>query len=192
MEKRKWVVMKTNLEIRALNTVEKTEENIVEGYALKFNTESRNLGGFIETITPDALEGVDLSDVRCFLDHDSSKLLGRTSSGTLKLNVDETGLYFRCILPNTSVGRDAMELVTRGDLNQCSFGFTVEQDKWAKGNDIMMRSINKIGSLFEISLVSIPAYDDTDVRVAQRSMENATNELEKRKLQLELDLLGLA
>lgn len=192
MEKRKWVVMKTNLEIRALNTVEKTEENIVEGYALKFNTESRNLGGFIETITPEALEGVDLSDVRCFLDHDSSKLLGRTSSGTLKLNVDETGLYFRCILPNTSVGRDAMELVTRGDLNQCSFGFTVEQDKWAKGNDIMMRSINKIGSLFEISLVSIPAYDDTDVRVAQRSMENATNELEKRKLQLELDLLGLA
>lgn len=192
MEKRKWVVMKTNLEIRALNTVEKTEENIVEGYALKFNTESRNLGGFIETITPEALEGVDLSDVRCFLDHDSSKLLGRTSSGTLKLNVDETGLYFRCILPNTSVGRDAMELVTRGDLNQCSFGFTVEQDKWAKGNDIMMRSINKIGNLFEISLVSIPAYDDTDVRVAQRSMENATNELEKRKLQLELDLLGLA
>lgn len=192
MEKRKWVVMKTNLEIRALNTVEKTEENIVEGYALKFNTESRNLGGFIETITPEALDGVDLSDVRCFLDHDSSKLLGRTSSGTLKLNVDETGLYFRCILPNTSVGRDAMELVTRGDLNQCSFGFTVEQDKWAKGNDIMMRSINKIGNLFEISLVSIPAYDDTDVRVAQRSMENATNELEKRKLQLELDLLGLA
>lgn len=192
MEKRKWIVMKTNLEIRALNTVEKTEENIVEGYALKFNTESRNLGGFIETITPEALEGVDLSDVRCFLDHDSSKLLGRTSSGTLKLNVDETGLYFRCILPNTSVGRDAMELVTRGDLNQCSFGFTVEQDKWTKGNDIMMRSINKIGNLFEISLVSIPAYDDTDVRVAQRSMENATNELEKRKLQLELDLLGLA
>lgn len=192
MEKRKWVVMKTNLEIRALNTVEKTEENIVEGYALKFNTESRNLGGFIETITPEALEGVDLSDVRCFLDHDSSKLLGRTSSGTLKLNVDETGLYFRCVLPNTSVGRDAMELVTRGDLNQCSFGFTVEQDTWAKGNDIMMRSINKIGNLFEISLVSIPAYDDTDVRVAQRSMENATNELEKRKLQLELDLLGLA
>ena len=191
MEKRKWVVMKTNLEIRALNTVEKTEENIVEGYALKFNTESRNLGGFIETITPEALEGVDLSDVRCFLDHDSSKLLGRTSSGTLKLNVDETGLYFRCILPNTSVGRDAMELVTRGDLNQCSFGFTVEQDKWAKGNDIMMRSINKIGNLFEISLVSIPAYDDTDVRVATRSLEEAVNEIEKQRLELELELLGL-
>lgn len=191
MEKRKWVVMKTNLEIRALNTVEKTEENIVEGYALKFNTESRNLGGFIETITPEALEGVDLSDVRCFLDHDSSKLLGRTSSGTLKLNVDETGLYFRCILPNTSVGRDAMELVTRGDLNQCSFGFTVEQDKWTKGTDIMMRSINKIGSLFEISLVSIPAYDDTDVRVATRSLEEAVNEIEKQRLELELELLGL-
>lgn len=183
--------MKTNLEIRALNTVEKLENNVVEGYALKFNTESRNLGGFTETISKDALNGVDLSDVRCFLDHDSSKLLGRTSSGTLKLSVDEIGLHFRCALPNTSVGRDAMELVQRGDLNQCSFGFTVEKDKWTKGESMMTRSINQIGSIFEISLVSIPAYDDTDVRVATRSMESATNELEKQKLQLTVDLLGL-
>lgn len=183
--------MKKNLEIRALQTLEKTEDNVVEGYALKFNKESRNLGGFVEKILPEALNGVDLTDVRCFLDHDSSKLLGRTSSGTLTLTVDEVGLHFRCALPNTSTGRDAMELVTRGDLNQCSFGFTVEEDKWTKGNDIMMRSINKIGSLFEISLVSIPAYDDTDVRVATRSLEEAVNEIEKQRLELELELLGL-
>lgn len=186
-----WMLMSQNLEIRALNTVEQKEENIVEGYALKFNTESRNLGGFIETISPEALKEVDLSDVRCFLDHDSSKLLGRTSSGTLQLTIDEVGLHFRCALPNTSVGRDAMELVQRGDLNQCSFGFTVKKDKWAKGKDIMKRTIEKIGDLFEISLVSIPAYEDTDVKVAARSLEQVTNELEKEKLQLELDLLGL-
>lgn len=184
-------MMENKLEIRALNSVEQTEENIVEGYALKFNKESRNLGGFVETISPSALEGVDLSDVRCFLDHDSSKLLGRTSSGTLTLNVDEVGLHFRCVLPNTSVGRDAMELVKRGDLNQCSFGFTVDRDDWSQGQEVMHRSIQKIGSLFEISLVSIPAYDDTDVSVASRSMENVVNELEKHKLELELELLGL-
>lgn len=183
--------MQKNLEIRALQTLEKTEDNVVEGYALKFNKESRNLGGFVETISPEALNGVDLTDVRCFLDHDSSKLLGRTSSGTLTLAVDEVGLHFRCALPNTSTGRDAMELVQRGDLNQCSFGFTVDKDKWTKGNEIMTRSINKIGSLFEISLVSIPAYDDTDVRVATRSLEEAVNEIEKQRLGLELELLGL-
>lgn len=181
---------KENLEIRALSNVEQTEENIVEGYALKFNKESRDLGGFIETISPSALEGVDLSDVRCFLDHDSSKLLGRTSSGTLSLTVDEVGLRFRCVLPNTSVGRDAMELVKRGDLNQCSFGFTVKEDSWTPG-EMMHRSINKIGQLLEISLVSIPAYDDTDVMVASRSMQEAVNELEKRKLELRLDIARL-
>ena len=163
----------------------------MEGYALKFNKESRDLGGFIETISPEALDGVDLTDVRCFLDHDSSKLLGRTSSGTLELTVDDIGLHFRCILPDTSTGRDAMELVKRGDLNQCSFGFTVANHKWIKGDGIMKRSINKIKSLLEISLVSIPAYDDTDVRVATRSLEEAVNELEKEKLEIELELLGL-
>ena len=59
------MLMKKNLEIRALQTLEKTEDNVVEGYALKFNKESRNLGGFVETISPEALEGVDLTDVRC-------------------------------------------------------------------------------------------------------------------------------
>lgn len=185
------MLMKKNLEIRALQTLEKTEDNVVEGYALKFNKESRNLGGFVETISPEALDGVDLTDVRCFMDHDSSKLLGRTSSGTLQLNVDNVGLHFRCVLPDTSNGRDAMELVKRGDLNQCSFGFTVAKDKWIKGQNIMKRSINKIGSLLEISLVSIPAYDDTDVRVATRSLEEAVNELEKQRLEVELELLGL-
>ena len=84
-----------------------------------------------------------------------------------------------------------MELVKRGDLNQCSFGFTVAKDKWLKGQNLMKRSINKIGSLLEISLVSIPAYDDTDVRVATRSLEDAVNELEKERLAVELELLSL-
>ena len=85
------MLMKKNLEIRALQTLEKVEDNVIEGYALKFNKESRDLGGFVETISPEALEGVDLTDVRCFMNHDSSKLLGRTSSGTLQLNVDDVG-----------------------------------------------------------------------------------------------------
>ena len=76
------------------------------GYALRFNTLSNDLGGFVETISPQALEDADLSDVRCLIDHDSSKVLGRTTSDTLKLNVDDEGLYFRCQLPDTSYSRD--------------------------------------------------------------------------------------
>lgn len=186
--------MKNDLEIRALSSVEQIEDNVVEGYALKFNKESRNLGGFIETISPEALQGVDLSDVRCFLDHDSGKLLGRTSSGTLTLNVDEVGLHFRCALPNTTVGKDALELVKRGDLTQCSFGFNVKKDAWSKRDGesgMLNRTIKQIGNLFEISLVSIPAYDDTDVTVASRSMESVVNELEKEQLTLRARLLSL-
>lgn len=180
-----------NLEIRQLQQVSNIENNIVEGYALKFDKPSEDLGGFIEFINKRALDGVDFSDVRLFVDHDPSKLLGRTRSGTLKLEVDEVGLKFRALLPETTLGKDTMELVKRGDLNQCSFGFTVEKDNWSQGEGISHRSIEQIGKLMEISLVSIPAYEDTDVRVAQRSLETASNELELRKMQLELDLLGL-
>lgn len=184
--------MKTkNLEIRQLTQLTKTEDNVIEGYAVKFGTQSRDLGGFIETVNRDAFDGVDLSDVRMFLQHDSSKLLARSASGTLELNIDDVGLHFRATLPNTTLGNDALEMIKRGDLNQCSFGFTVLEDSWTKGEGIMYRSIDKVGQLFEISLVAIPAYDDTDVSVASRSLENVQNELRAKQLSLELDLMGL-
>lgn len=193
MEKKECQQVK-NLEIRQLQQVETVTDNIVEGYALKFDSPSENLGGFIEFIDKRALDGVDMSDVRMFVDHDSSKLLGRTKSGTLTLEVDDIGLKFRALLPDTSVGRDAMELVKRGDLSQCSFGFTVAKDEWRKADGINHRTIKQIKSLFEISLVSIPAYADTDVSVAKRSLEQIEEEakqFQKRKLELELNLLGL-
>ena len=119
----------TQLEIRQLHEFV-NENNIVEGYALKFNKPSKDLGGFIETIDARALDGVNMEDVKLFLNHDSGNLLGRTKSGTLQLSVDEVGLKFRCELPNTTLGNDVMELVKRGDLSQCSFGFTVAEDEW--------------------------------------------------------------
>lgn len=184
--------MVNKVEKRSLEQVNVLEDNIVEGYALKFNKESRDLGGFIEVIDKTALDNVDLSDVRCFLDHDSSKLLGRTKSGTLELNVDDVGLHFRCSLPNTTVGRDALELVKRGDLSQCSFMFTTNKDgtKWTRG-DVYKRTVTSIKDIFEISLVSIPAYNDTDVSVAKRALENVKNELDKDKLSIQLDILSM-
>ncbi|MRB49464.1 HK97 family phage prohead protease, partial [Bacillus thuringiensis] len=82
------------------------------------------------------------------------------------LTIDDTGLKFRLLLPNTQLGRDVYELVQRGDLSQCSFGFYVEDERWAEIDGVYHRNVTKISELVEISLVSIPAYDDTSVSVA--------------------------
>lgn len=179
------------LEIRQLHEFV-NDNNVVEGYALKFNTPSKDLGGFIEKIDARALDDVNMDDVKLLFNHDRGNLLGRIKSGTLEVSVDEVGLKFRCELPNTTLGKDVMELVKRGDLSQCSFGFTVAEHEWDWSGEKPVRTIKKIDTLIEISLVSIPAYDDTDVTVAKRSLENMeVNEMEKRKLELRLRLATL-
>lgn len=203
--------MSNQKEIRAMEmeTVKAVDDDsmIVEGYALRFNTYSEDLGGFIETISPEAFTDLDLSDVRCFVDHDSSKVLGRTTSETLELTVDSEGLYFRCQLPNTSYARDLYENIRLKNVNQCSFAFLLDEDgdSFQKREDgLFERTIRKIKSLWEISIVSIPAYSDTDVAVAQRSLEaikeseqaevRKAQEAEQRKIKLaklELELLKL-
>ena len=180
--------MSNQKEIRALEmeTVKAVDDDsmVVEGYAIRFNTWSEDLGGFVETISPEAFTDLDLSDVRCFVDHDSSKVLGRTTSQTLELTVDSEGLYFRCQLPNTSYARDLYENIKLQNVNQCSFAFLLDEDgdEISKRSDgLFERTIRKIKSLWEISIVSIPAYSDTDVAVAQRSIE-AIKESEQEEL----------
>lgn len=172
------------------NIIAKNDENmIVEGYALKFNRESNLLGEFVEVISPEALRNADLSDVRCLIDHNSSYVLGRTVADTLKLEVDDVGLRFRCELPNTSYARDLYENIKLGNINQCSFGFTIEEDgdEFERREDgIFKRTVNKIRSLFDVSIVTYPAYEDTDVAPALRSIknikENEQKQIEQRRL----------
>lgn len=191
--------MSNQKEIRSLEEVRTSEETdmVVSGYALKWDTWSEDLGGFTETIDKEALKDTDLSDVRCYFNHDSSMVLGRTSSGTLELELDGTGLYFRCQLPDTSYGRDLFQSIKRSDINQCSFGFIIDEDgdDFNKRDDGMYeRIIRKIKSLWEISIVSMPAYSDTSVAVAQRSIEKLEQEeLDKVKEaeQREIELLKL-
>ena len=172
------------------NIIAKDDENmIVEGYALKFNKESNLLGEFVEVISPEALRNADLSDVRCLIDHNSSYVLGRTVADTLKLEVDDVGLRFRCELPNTSYARDLYENIKLGNINQCSFGFTIEEDgdEFERREDgIFKRTVNKIRSLFDVSIVTYPAYEDTDVAPALRSIKNIKEseqkQIEQRRL----------
>lgn len=166
-----------NKEIRAMETIKAVDDEkmIVEGYALRFNTLSNDLGGFVETISPEALKEADLSDVRCLIDHDSSKVLGRTTSETLELKIDDEGLYFRTQLPDTTYARDLYENIRLGNINQCSFGFILDEDgdEFEKRDDgLFKRTLRKIKSLFDVSIVTYPAYNDTQVAPALRSIEN--------------------
>lgn len=134
------------------------ESRTVEGYASVFNSMSEDLG-FREVILPGAFSNVLDNDVRALYNHDSNYLLARTTSGTLELKEDEKGLYYRFEMPNTSYGNDMLELFRRGDLTQSSFGFTVEKDNWRMEDGQQVRYIERVGSLFDVSPVVFPAYN---------------------------------
>lgn len=184
------------------------EEMKIQGYALRFNEESNLLGGeFYEVISPEALEDADMSDVRMLIDHNSSYVIGRTTAGTLDLEVTEEGLYFRCTLPNTSYARDVYENIKLKNIRECSFGMVVgsDGDSFEKRSDgIFKRTINKIQTIFDCSVVSYPAYSSSSVEPALRSIEHIkqaeqeevrkAQEAEQRKIELakvQLELLKL-
>ena len=139
------------------------------GYAAVFNQPSENLGGFREYIAPGAFKrSLDSQeDVRALLDHDTRLVLGRRSAGTLRLNEDEKGLAVEIDMPSTSYAKDAAELIRRGDVSQMSFGFTIPKggDEWLppEGDEPLRRRIVRMVNLLEVSVVSIPAYPQTEV-----------------------------
>lgn len=140
----------------------------LEGYAAKFNTEAR-IADFVETIAAGAFARSLTSDrdVIAMMDHDTSKVLARTRSKTLKLAEDSTGLHFELPIPDTGPGRDVLALAERGDLGGMSFGFMVPKggEIW-NGNRRTLRAID----LHEISVVSAwPAYPETTVSARSRA-----------------------
>lgn len=161
--------------ISSIKASTETSENLVEGYALKFNTLSEDLGGFKEVILQNALSETDMTDIRCFLDHDTSKILGRTISNTLNIEVDEIGLKIKCALPNNTLGNDTFESIRRGDLSQMSFAFILGNngDNFEHTENGYIRKIHNIKKITEVSIVSIPAYSETDIAVAQRNLHNS-------------------
>ncbi|GAA4849704.1 HK97 family phage prohead protease [Pseudonocardia benzenivorans] len=133
------------------------------GYALKWNTLSRNLGGFVETIAPGACSKSvsDGLDVLCRFQHRDEFLLGRVAAGTLRLTVDNTGLDYDCDLPDTSTGRDCGALAGRGDLRYSSFAFYTLDDEWEMTeNGFPLRRLLQI-QLVDVAPVVDPAYLDT-------------------------------
>ena len=151
----------------------------ISGYAIVWNSPSKDLGGFTEVVTPQALDGVDLSNVLMLNNHDYTQVLASVKAGTLTLETDDKGLHFIAQLPNTSFANDVYEEVQSGNVDSCSFGFDSDDntDEWAKDDDgNITRTINQVKSLFDVSVVAVPAYDDTNVQVDTRSYEKFINQ----------------
>ena len=135
---------------------------------IPFMSLSQNLGGFKERLMPTAFRSTlsSGSDIRALADHDSTKLLGRTSNGTLRVAETEKGLAVEVDMPDTSYARDMRELVKRRDIRGLSFGFSVKKDgqRFIKEGGLTVRELHDV-HLSEVSIVGQPAYPDTTVAV---------------------------
>lgn len=160
------------------------ESRHIEGYAMVFDSQSKDLG-FFETISRSALtqELVDSCDVFALFNHDDNKVLARNNS-SLSLTVDERGLKYEFDAPNTDLGDELLEHIKRGEMTGSSFAFCVDWDDkesqtWERRDGATYRTINKIASIFDVSPCWSPAYSSTNV--SQRALDEA-KQLEQREI----------
>lgn len=161
----------------------------LSGYAALFyrsedpGTEYELWDGAVERIMPGAFDAaVAGDDVRALFNHDPNHLLGRTTSGTLRLSVDNTGLRYDVDLPDTQTGRDIAESARRGDLSGSSFGFSIRSDgaRWGRDKGKDVRELRNL-SLFDVSPVTYPAYKSTTVAVRADDVAGIKAELAAEK-----------
>jgi len=150
------------------------DEFALVGYAATYNNWSKNLGGFRELIKPGAFARTvrEKADVKALFNHAPDNILGRTKSGTLVLTDTPRGLQFRCQLDkNSQYHKDIYAAVQRGDIDECSFAFTIPTggQSWSDGKDmetgdpIALRTLTDV-DLIDVSVVTYPAYNETDAQ----------------------------
>lgn len=152
-------------------------QKTLTGYAVVYNSRSVDLGGFQEVVDPAAFTRTlrESPDVYALYAHASPFVVGRTKSGTLSLASDEHGLRFTCTPPDTSVARDMLTLIERGDVDGCSFGFMTRRDRWEdEPAGTVLRTLLDV-DLDEISITPFPAYPETSV-----SLRSAPREIRAR------------
>ncbi len=156
------------------------EEKIISGYFAVFNSVYEMCPGFSESIAPGAFDDTIGDDIRALINHDTTLVLGRTIIGTLRLKIDEKGLYGEIVINNED--SDAVNLynrVKRGDVNQCSIGFEIIEETVEQRPDGSCHwTIIKL-KLYEVSVCTFPAYEETAVQA--RTKQKAS--LEKRQIQ---------
>lgn len=163
---------------------------VLVGYAALFDSMSENLGGFVERVASGAFAKSMGGDVRALFNHDPNMILGRTTSKTLRLSEDQRGLRVEIEPPDTQVARDLVMSMKRGDIDQMSFGFRTKKDKWDDIDGKLVRTLIEV-ELFDVSPVTFPAYQQTDIAV--RSLESwkkrnavSTVDLSMQRRRLEL------
>lgn len=156
------------LPIRELRINRSDGGSVIEGHAAVFDSWSETLGGFFpfkEKVARGAFsKSIEGDDIRALFNHDPNYVLGRNKAGTLTLFEDEKGLGVRINPPDTQWARDLQVSIDRGDINQMSFGFMVEEDDWRSEDGYDIRELRKV-KLYDVSPVTYPAYTQTDVGV---------------------------
>lgn len=184
------MTIRDNREYRNLGTFEVKDfdeaddvqkEYRVQGYASTF--EEYKLFDddgveFFERISPDAFNDADMTDVVFLRDHEG-RVLARTKNGTINLTVDNRGLFTDTDLGKTEAGRDMFEDVQVGNYSQMSFSFVVREDHFEESARKVVRVIDSIAKLYDVSAVAFPANPSTDIGVAYRSLFDGV--IEKRE-----------
>lgn len=159
-------------------------KHVFEGYALKWNARSQNLGGFVEEVAMGATaKTIQEADIRALFNHDPNLVLGRNKAGTLRLAEDSTGLDYKVDMPDTTYARDLRESMERGDVAHSSFGFRTINGKtdWERTEDDFPLRILREIALFDVSPVTYPAYLDSTSGVSKRSLDDLAAYLESLK-----------
>lgn len=174
-------------------TREDGDELIIEGYFAVFDSPYTLWDDATEIVKPGAFTGCLSGDIRALIDHDTRLVLGRTKAGTLTLREDARGLYGTIKINRDDA--DAMSLyarVQRGDVDQCSFGFDIEEETFVDlGGGQCRWEITKVNPLYEVSVVTFPAYEETAVKARHADLaEIQRRQAEAWKTKMKTRLTG--
>ena len=169
------------------------DDLIIEGYFAVFDSPYVLWDGATEIVKPGAFAGCLSGDIRALIDHDTRLVLGRTKAGTLTLREDARGLYGTIKINRDDA--DTMSLyarVQRGDVDQCSFGFDIEEETFVDlGGGQCRWEINKVNPLYEVSVVTYPAYEETAVKARHADLaEIKRRQAEAWKTKMKTRLTG--
>lgn len=173
--------VKNDREYRNLGSFEPNENFIVEGYASTFEPYLLFRDGdmeFYEEIDPRAFDEADMSDVVFLRDHTGS-VLARTKNGAIELSTDAHGLHTRTDLSLTERSKEMYEDIAVKNYTQMSFSFVVGQDTYIERGNQIVRRIDKVSKVYDISAVAFPANPATDIGIAYRSLFDGV--IEKRE-----------
>lgn len=204
MKKKRTIAIVSGLRIR--EATDGAESRTIEGYALKFGVRSRLLcdwwNNYYEVLEPGCVtrEMLDKQDIKLTMFHDRQLVLARSNkgNGTLSYEVDKVGVKFWAEMPHTVDGDKALELVSRGDIAGCSFIYTTDEgdsenavsyerldEKGDDGEDILLRHVKRIDNVYDFTITTDPAYEQTDV--SKREVEAAGIKFEQQPKPKQID-----